>query len=97
MFKKEVTRRDFINKTTTGLIGGASITICGSGVSAASYRSIIGANERLNIGFLGCGSRSSNHQSMVKTSEKNKNLAVVAVCDIWKNNKIQPKKVNNSL
>ena len=37
--------------------------------------------------FLGCGSRSSGHQTMVKTSEKDKNLAVVAVCDIWKLNR----------
>ena len=53
-------------------------------MSAASYKRIIGANDRINIGFLGCGDRSSGHQSMVKTSEKEKNLAVVAVCDIWK-------------
>ncbi len=56
-------------------------------MSAASYNRIIGANDRINIGFLGCGGRSSDHQRMVKTSEKDKNLSVVAVCDIWKLNR----------
>lgn len=55
-------------------------------MNAASYQRIKGANDRINIGFLGCGSRSREHQNMVKTSEKDKNLAVVAVCDIWKLN-----------
>src|SRR5665647_2647566 len=77
-------RRDFIMKSAMGTAG---IAIGGMSFSSKSYASIIGANDRINIGFLGCGDRSSNHQSMVKTSAKDKNLAVVAVCDIWKLNK----------
>jgi predicted dehydrogenase len=86
MSKKNVTRRDFIGKTAAGLAG-VAISSTASSMSAASYQRIIGANDRINIGFLGCGGRSRGHQSMVKTSEKDKNLAVVAVCDIWKLNK----------
>jgi len=77
-------RRDFIKKSAIGTTG---IAIGGIGFSAKTYASIIGANDRINIGFLGCGARSMGHQRMVKTSEKDKNLAVVAVCDIWKLNK----------
>jgi len=77
-------RRDFIKK---GALGAAGIAIGGMGFSAKSYASVVGANDRINIGFLGCGARSRGHQRMVKTSEKDKNLAVVAVCDIWKLNK----------
>ena len=86
MTKKSVTRRDFIGKTTAGLAG-VAVTSSASFISAASYSRIVGANDRINIGFLGCGDRSRDHQSMVKTSAQNKNLAVVAVCDIWKLNK----------
>ena len=85
MAKNELSRRKFIGKTAAGLVG-AAVTSGASSMSAASYNRIIGANDRINIGFLGCGGRSSDHQSMVKTSEKDKNLGVVAVCDIWKNN-----------
>ena len=86
MAKQDVTRRDFIGKTTAGLIG-VAVSSSASSMSAVSYKRIIGSNDRINIGFLGCGSRSNEHQTMVKTAEKDKNLAVVAVCDIWKLNK----------
>ena len=86
MSKINVTRRDFIGKTAAGLAG-VAVSSSASSMSAASYQKIIGANDRINIGFLGCGGRSRGHQRMVKTSEKDKNLAVVAVCDIWKLNK----------
>jgi len=84
--KKNVSRRDFIGKTAAGLAG-VAVASSASSMSAASYSKIIGANDRINIGFLGCGGRSRGHQSMVKASEKDKNLAVVAVCDIWTLNK----------
>ena len=78
-------RREFIKKAAVGFAG-AAITMK-TAQSTSSYNRIIGANDRINIGFLGCGDRSSDHQSMVKTAEKNKNLGVVAVCDIWKLNR----------
>ncbi|HTF20884.1 MAG TPA: Gfo/Idh/MocA family oxidoreductase [Chryseolinea sp.] len=77
-------RRDFIKKS---VIGAAGVVMGGMGLSAKSYARVIGANERINIGFLGCGSRSKGHQNMVQMSAKSKNLNVVAVCDIWKVNK----------
>ena len=85
MTAKELSRRKFIGKAAAGMAG-AAVTIK-TAQSAVSYSRIIGANDRVNIGFLGCGGRSSGHQRMVKMSEKDKNLAVVAVCDIWKNNR----------
>ncbi len=83
---KKNSRRSFIQTATTGLAA-AVVSPSYSAMNAASYRRIIGSNDRINIGFLGCGARSRGHQRMVKTSEKDKNLAVVAVCDIWKLNK----------
>jgi predicted dehydrogenase len=85
MGANELSRRKFIGKATAGLAG-AAITMK-TAQSTSSYNRIIGANDRIRIGFLGCGDRGRNHQSMVKTSEKDKNLAVVAACDIWKNNR----------
>jgi predicted dehydrogenase len=85
MAKNELSRRKFIGKATAGLAG-VAVTLKTT-QSAASYNRILGANDRINIGFLGCGDRSSGHQSMVKTVEKISNLAVVSVCDIWKLNR----------
>ena len=86
MSKDGITRRNFIGKVTTGMAGVAVVGTA-NGMNAASYKRIIGANERINIGFLGCGGRSQGHQNMVKMSVKDKNLGVVAVCDIWKGNR----------
>jgi predicted dehydrogenase len=81
MKKNQLSRRNFIGKTSAGLAGAAFA------MNARSYGRIMGANDHINIGFLGCGARSSGHQSMVKMSEKDKNLGVVAVCDLWKLNR----------
>lgn len=86
MAKKDFSRRKFIGRSAAGIIG-AAVTTNGFSMKASSYSRIIGANDRINIGFLGCGGRSRGHQNMVKNSVKDKNLSVVAVCDIWKINK----------
>ncbi len=86
MEKKSLSRRKFIQKSSAGLAG-AVLANSVIPMRAVSYRRVIGANDRINIAFLGCGDRSSGHQRMVKTSEKEKNLGVVAVCDLWKNNR----------
>jgi len=86
MANKHLTRRSFLGKTSAALAG-AAIASGSSSLNAASYNRVKGANDRINIGFLGCGARGNDHQTMVKTSEKDKNLGVVAVCDIWKLNR----------
>ena len=86
MSTNKLSRRNFLGKTAVGLAG-AAVTSSAMSMNAASYGRIIGANDRINIGFLGCGARSQGHQNMVKMSEKDKNLGVVAVCDIWKGNR----------
>ena len=57
------------------------------GLGAKSYARVIGSNDRINIGFLGCGARGRGHRNMVKMVEKEKNLGVVAVCDLWNVNR----------
>jgi predicted dehydrogenase len=75
--KKKISRRRFIGNSAASLAG-LSTTM-----SAHSYGRILGANDRINIGFLGNGARSYGHRRMVKNSYEDKNLGVVAVCDIW--------------
>jgi predicted dehydrogenase len=89
MSENNFTRRDFIGKTSVVLAGAAlsGNVAKASSTSAASYKRIPGSNDRIHIGFLGCGDRGRDHLTMVKASEKDKNLAVVAVCDIWNYNR----------
>src|SRR5579872_2764047 len=60
------------------LIGSALLT------AASSYARIVGANDRIQIGLLGCGHRSSGHRRMLKLSaETDSNFEVRSVCDLW--------------
>lgn len=87
MSEKNLSRRNFLGKTALGVTGAVLTANTVNSMPTSSYRRIIGANDRINIGFLGCGSRSKGHQNMVQMSAKEKNLGVVAVCDLWNKNR----------
>ena len=70
-------RRDFLRKSA---IGTAGITIGGLGMSASSYARIIGANDRLNVVFMGCGRRVNAYYNAVFAPENNARLAYI--CDV---------------
>ena len=73
---QETTRRGFIRSTVA-----AGLAV--SGASAVSPGQVIGANDRINLGLIGCGGRGRwIMQNMVKPA--NANTALVAVNDIWK-------------
>jgi len=40
-----------------GFLKGATAGAAAAALSAASYGRIVGANERISIGLIGCGSR----------------------------------------
>jgi predicted dehydrogenase len=67
-------RRSFV-----GAIAGSAITM-----TAGSYRRVIGANDRIRIGQLGCGDRSHGHVHMVQLASKTASVETVAVCDLWR-------------
>ena len=54
------------------------------GISARSYARIRGANERIQIGQIGCGNRSSGLRRMLKlSSATDPNFDFRSVCDLW--------------
>ncbi|MBI5010208.1 MAG: twin-arginine translocation signal domain-containing protein [Bacteroidia bacterium] len=60
MESTSISRRKFVK----GLAGGAAgVAVLGSypGMSAISYSRIIGANERINLGVIGCGGMAGSH------------------------------------
>jgi predicted dehydrogenase len=71
------TRREFLK---TASAGAAAI-----GMSAASYARVIGANDRISIGMIGCGSRGIGaHMGGVNKHAKDQNVVFSAVCDPWR-------------
>jgi len=61
----------------------AAGTMVAASVSAKSYARVLGANDRIRLGQLGCGDRSEGHVHMVTLASKQMPVEVVAVCDIW--------------
>ena len=75
---KDITRRDFV-KTVGGTVMAAS-TI---GMTARSYARILGANDRIRLGQLGCGDCGGSHLQMVHLASQKTPVETVAVCDLW--------------
>jgi predicted dehydrogenase len=75
------TRRDFIRKTTLAATG---ITLGGMGMKAASYRRILGSNDRVRIGVIGFSDRFRYSLYPCFLDHANDlNMEIVAVSDIW--------------
>src|SRR5215211_1434720 len=75
-------RRDFIKKTA---MTGVASYLGGLGFSASSYRRIIGANDRVNVGVIGFSDRHKDaHMPSFMNLYKELNFDVIAVSDIWK-------------
>jgi len=81
------TRRDFIKQVGAGAAAAAAGTLAQAGASAAPLPAssrILGANDRINVGFVGCGGRMRTHiDHIVRRSKEKGDVQAVAVNDIW--------------
>jgi predicted dehydrogenase len=68
-------RRTFVKQA-----GGAMVA---AGLSAKAYSRVLGANNRIRLGQLGCGDRSGGHVHMAQLAAKQMQVETVAVCDLW--------------
>ncbi len=76
------TRRNFIKKTAL-TTGGISLGMV-SGLSAQSYRKILGANDRVRVGIVGFSNRAKG--ALIPAfigHQKKMNFEIVGVSDIW--------------
>ena len=66
---------------------GLATTVAGAAAStftAASYAKIVGANDRIRVGFIGVGGMGSGHLRAIKGLKESNNLEPVVVADCWK-------------
>lgn len=72
-------RRDFLKKVAAGAAG---VTLGGSamGMPAASYKRIIGANDRLYVAIAGLGRRLGAYYAPI--AKKEANVELVYLCDV---------------
>lgn len=79
-------RRDFIKKTA---LGSAGIAVAGSamGMSAQSYRRIIGANDRIHLAIAGLGRRVGAFYEPIAL--KQANVELVYLCDVMESQRLK--------
>jgi predicted dehydrogenase len=92
----ETTRRDFIKQVGAGAVAAAGTVAAGEHVRASSQSRaatrgrVIGANDRINVGFVGCGGRMNTHIRRVMERQKTQgDVQAVAVNDIWDKRKLR--------
>jgi predicted dehydrogenase len=90
MSSEQFDRRDFLKRT--GSLGAGAALATGALSKAASKMNagrVIGANDRINIGLIGCGGRgSSDAESFTQYAAANNNACqIVAVCDVYEKRK----------
>lgn len=73
----KTTRREFIAKT--GIVT-AGVTLGASSLSAASYNRILGANDKVNMGFIGLGNRGSQLLGLFMNQP---DVQIAAFCDTY--------------
>jgi predicted dehydrogenase len=74
----DTNRRDFVK------LGGAALAFAAT-QTAQSYAKIVGANDRVRVGVIGCGDRMlGGDVPAFVSSQKAMNFELVAVSDIWK-------------
>ena len=78
MTLKDGNRRDFLK------VGGGALAATAFSWSASSYANIVGANDRVKVGVIGCGDRMK--ASLIPAFQehaKELNFEFVAVSDLW--------------
>lgn len=76
---RSTTRRAFLS--TTGAAASAAVA---AGLTAKSYAHAPGANGRIRIGVIGCGTRGyGTHIPAITRHAKKYNATIAAVCDVW--------------
>jgi predicted dehydrogenase len=81
------TRRSFIKKaaTASAVVAGANLfktPVYGADTAPSTGR-VIGANDRIVVGFVGVGPQGKLHVDKMKANAEKNNVALGAVCDLW--------------
>lgn len=81
-------RREFIKKTATVAAALAAAPLLRPTVygQAPSTGKVLGANDRINLGFIGVGGQGMNaHVRISSANAQANNISQAAVCDVWSN------------
>ena len=82
----QTSRRRFLKNT---LLGGAGLALassfagCATGMGAASYKRVIGANDTIRVGVVGLNSRAGDLiKDTLRAAEAGEKVRIAALCDV---------------
>ena len=79
-----ISRRRFV-KVLAGSAAGVSLFGSNVNLFAKSYSQIVGANEKIKIGVIGCGGMATHHMNALLKMQDTDNIEIAAVCDVYSN------------
>lgn len=84
MNNDDLSRRDFLKTTgvTASLLATPIISF------ASSQGKVLGANDRINYGFIGVGGMGASHLSIIKQFSSTENLAILGVSDVFEKRRL---------
>jgi predicted dehydrogenase len=83
-------RRDFLKTVgaTSLTIGAANTAFAGKSSTKMTGGRVIGANDRINVGLIGCGGRgSADAQTFARVGQANNSCQIVGVSDVYEKRK----------
>jgi predicted dehydrogenase len=88
-----ITRRDFLKQSA---LGAAALGV--GALAGPAPGSVLGANERLNVGVIGCGGQGTSLLGglVERAKDPKRNLAVVGVCDVYEPRKERAKAISGA-
>ena len=94
------TRRNFLKKAATvaAAVGTASVfrtPVYGQNQAPAKGR-VIGANDRINMGYIGTGKQGMLHINLEKKYLQDNNVAQIAVCDVYQKHLAEARKATGA-
>ena len=84
---KPTNRREFLGRTAAALAASGAPLIAKDKkkIAAAPKRRILGANDRINVAFIGTGMRFTGlaGHDFIPRRERQNDVEFVGVCDVW--------------
>ncbi|NLZ41339.1 MAG: Gfo/Idh/MocA family oxidoreductase, partial [Comamonadaceae bacterium] len=85
-----MSRREFIKAAGMTAAGVMVGSLAGKqALGAPAPARVLGANDRINIGFIGVGGMGGGHLHGLKNKETDFNIVCAAVCDVWEKRKAE--------
>lgn len=87
------TRREFLKVAGVTAAGVVATSLAASPAFSVVPARVIGANDRIRVGFIGVGGQGVRHLQSVMSMAESNNVQAVGVCDVWEKKRQEAQKI----